>query len=71
MMLYTEKQLQEFWHYDCKMRTRNDMPWIPIEEFRIRFESWLDDKVAFNIPRSDVYITPWVEEWIEQEMLDG
>ena len=46
MILYTEQQLDQAWHSDCKRRTLNDKPWLSRENYRQLFEGCLDFKVA-------------------------
>jgi|TARA_R100000231_G_scaffold107000_1_gene79196 hypothetical protein len=42
MILYREKDLDAAYKIDCKARTRNDMPWIKREDFRIIYEDLMD-----------------------------
>jgi len=70
-MWYTEKQLEEFWQYDCKKRAKEDRPWLKMEDYRDLFEIWLDAKVNFEVIHLDIYVPDWVSHWIEQELTDG
>ena len=42
MLLYTEKQLQQAWQDNCKVRSKLDLPWLTIEEFRPIYEEEME-----------------------------
>jgi hypothetical protein len=42
MILYTEKQLQQAWQDNCKVRSKLDLPWLTIEEFRPIYEEEME-----------------------------
>tara|TARA_R100000781_G_scaffold114979_1_gene88235 strand:- start:200 stop:445 length:246 start_codon:yes stop_codon:yes gene_type:complete len=73
MILYTEKQLDQAWHSDCKKRTLNDKPWLSRENYRQLFEGCLDFKVAgmhqeskYYLKTFDVHIPRYILETIEE-----
>ena len=42
MLLYTEKQLEEAYHIDCKARTKNNISWVKLDTFRPIYEALVE-----------------------------
>ena len=48
MLLYRESDLDSAWHIDCKARTKQNIPWLPREDYRDIYEKL----VAFHINKA-------------------
>ena len=70
MILYTEKQLDQSWHLDCKNRSRLNKPWLNREKYRDMFEACLDLKVAGLHDRARYYLETF-DLQIPQDILES
>ena len=43
MLLYTEKQLEEAWEENCKVRTHLGLPWFTMEDYRPLYEEEMEN----------------------------
>jgi hypothetical protein len=69
MLLYTEKQLDEAWRFDCKKRSQRGLNWLPREQYRDIFEAVLDLDNEHLTPAVQALVQD-IDIAIPQEMLD-
>tara|TARA_E500000318_G_scaffold19871_1_gene20575 strand:+ start:1097 stop:1336 length:240 start_codon:yes stop_codon:yes gene_type:complete len=68
MILYTEKNLDYAWRYDCKQRTKNNLAWLHREEFRFHFEKYLDTLVAGQNPKVSMTVKIYMPKEISEDI---
>ena len=70
MLLYTEKQLDEAWRFDCKKRSQRGTNWLPREQYRDIFEAVLDMQIEDLNPTVQALLQD-VDIAIPKEMMDS
>lgn len=69
MILYTEDQLDDAWHYDCKIRSSLNANWVTRSMYEKLFVCYLDAIIAGDrYIKLDIYIPDYILESIGREI---
>ena len=65
MLLYRESDLDSAWHIDCKARTKQDIPWLPREDFRDVYERLVEFHINKALKEKVLQLDGDVPEWVQ------
>ena len=65
MLLYRESDLDSAWHIDCKARTKQDIPWLPREDFRDVYERLVEFHINKALKEKVLQLDGDVREWVQ------
>ena len=72
MLLYLESDLDSAWHLDCKLKTKQDEPWLQRENFRDIYEELVEFHInkAMTEHKLDSDVPDWVRIVVENTLDD-
>tara|TARA_R100001377_G_scaffold30596_1_gene16685 strand:- start:217 stop:453 length:237 start_codon:yes stop_codon:yes gene_type:complete len=70
MLLYLESDLDSAWHMDCKLKTKQDNPWMEREKFRYIYEELVEFHINKAITNHEIddNIPDWIREAVESTL---
>jgi len=69
MILYTEDQLDDAWHYDCRIRTSMGSHWIARGMYEKLFVQYIDALIAGEkFIKLDIHIPEYILDAIDYEI---